>query len=113
MSVDYIRERIRLIGEGLPFTFNDLTIRVDNSGKLLVIGWSKITSFENLSKNIVLKELEDLKIKYFKLADSFEELNDIISINSLKIEYHISFDDAGKCGIELCSEIDGNLYWYI
>lgn len=48
-----------------------------------------------------------------KLSESFTGLQYIVENNKLNIKYHIAYDDAGKVGIGLCSEIDGRLNWYI
>jgi|GEM_PF-2420165 len=108
-----IRNRISLIPEGIQLRLGDMTIRADNSGKLIVTGWTNTIYFENITKENVLQELGDLKLSYAELSHSFKELDDIIKANNLKIEYYISYDDAGKVGIALCSEIESKLNWYI
>lgn len=69
--------------------------------------------FENISKKTIAQELEDLKISFSDLSKSFNELNDLVKLNNLTIEYHIAYDDGGKAGIGLCSEIGGVINWYI
>lgn len=113
MTTNDIRERIWLIPEGIPLKLGNMTIRTTDSNKLLIIGWTKTIYFENISKEKILRELGDLKASYSKLSESFTELRDIVENNNLIIEYHIAYDDAGKVGIGLCSEIDGKLNWYI
>nr|WP_315177138.1 hypothetical protein [uncultured Flavobacterium sp.] len=108
-----IIERIRLVTDGVPLKLDNLTIRTTSSGKLLITGWTNTINFENITKSKILQELDNLKKSYSELAKSFEELNDIVKNNGLTIEYNMAYDDAGKCGIGLCSEIDGKLEWYI
>ncbi|MEN3323445.1 hypothetical protein VP395_06875 [Mariniflexile soesokkakense] len=84
-----------------------------NSNKLLVTGWTNIIHFGNITKDSVMKELLDLKESFSKLTESFDEINSIVKTNNLTIEYHMEYDDSGKAGIGLCSEIDGELNWYI
>ena len=112
MTKKDIQERIWLIPEGIPLNLDNITVRTD-SNKLLVTGWTKTIHFKNITRETILEELNDLKTLYFELSASFDELNDIVKNNDLTIEYHMVYDDAGKCGIGLCSEIDGKLNWYI
>lgn len=86
-----------------------MTIKMTDSDKLLVTGWTNIIHFENVTKRIIIQELEDLKAAYMQLTKSFNELNTIVKMNNLTIEYHMAYDDAGKVGIGLCSEIEGKL----
>ena len=90
-----------------------MTIRTTDSGKLMVNGWTNTVHFKNVTRAKTLKELYDLKASYSELASSYKELNDTVENNNLIIEYHISYDDSGKAGIGICSEIEGKLYWYI
>lgn len=90
-----------------------MTIRTTNSDKLLVTGWINAINFDNITKEIVSQELADLKTSYKQLTKSFHELKDIVDNNNLTVEYHMAYDDAGKVGIGLCSEIKGKLNWYI
>ena len=112
-SDENIRKRIWLIADGIPLKLDNMTIRTSNSGKLLVTGWTCTINFNKISKENILQELDDLKISFSGLSKSFPELNDIVKGNDLTIEYHIAYDDSGKAGIGLCSEIEGKLNWYI
>ena len=108
-----IRDRIRLVADGIPLKLDNLTIQTTNSGKLLVTGWTNTVHFENISRDKILQELENLKKSYSELTKSFKELDDVVKKNRLTIEYHMAYDDTGKSGIGLCSEIDEKLDWYI
>jgi hypothetical protein len=113
MTTKDIQERIWLIPDGIPLMLDDMTIRATDSGKLLVTGWTSTIHFVNITRERILMELDDLKNSYSELSMSFNELNDIVTNNNLTIEYHVAYDEAGKIGIGLCSEIDGKLNWYI
>ncbi len=108
-----IRERLWLIAEGIPLKMENMTIRTTDSNKLLVNGFTDTFYFEDISKEKILQELDNLKDSFFELSKSFNELNHIIKNNNLTIEYHMSYDDFGKVGIGLCSEISGILEWYV
>ncbi|QNA46503.1 hypothetical protein [Lacibacter sediminis] len=112
-SDENIRKRIWLIADGIPLKLDNMTIRTKDSGKLLVTGWTSTINFNNISKENILQELADLKSSFSDLSKAFTELNDIVTRNDLTIEYHIAFDDFGKAGIGLCSEVEGKLNWYI
>jgi hypothetical protein len=47
------------------------------------------------------------------LNDAYEDLKLIIKANDMVVEYHMQFNDSGKAGIGLCSEINGKLNWYL
>jgi hypothetical protein len=113
MEEDEIRKRIWLIADGIPFKLGNMTIRTNDSGKLSVTGWTSTIYFTNIIKGNILQELYDLKLSFGELSKSFNELNDIVKNNCLIIEYHMAYDDYGKAGIGLCSEIEGKLNWYI
>jgi hypothetical protein len=113
MTAKAIRERVWLIPDGIPLRLDNMTIGTTGSDKLLVTGWTNKIHFENVTREIVIQELEDLKTSYLQLTKLFNELDDIVKRNNLIIEYHIAYDDAGKVGIGLCSEIEGKLSWYI
>jgi hypothetical protein len=81
--------------------------------KLLAMGWTQTNYFENISKDKVLEELKILKLSFLNLLESYNDLNQIIKTLNLVIEYHMAYDDSGKGGVGLCSEIEGELNWYI
>jgi hypothetical protein len=108
-----VRKRIWLIPDGIPLRLDNITIRTSDSNKLLVTGWTNTINFSRISKENILQELVDLKSSFSDLAKTFPELSDIVKGNDLTIEYHIAYDDSGKAGIGLCSEIEGKINWYI
>ena len=113
METEDIRKRICLIADGVPLKLGNMTIRTTDSGKLLVTGWTGTIYFENISRKKIAQELEDIKISFSELSKSFTELYDLVKLNNLTIEYHMAYDDSGKAGIGLCSEIGGTTNWYI
>lgn len=108
-----IKKGIWLIADGIPLKLDGMSIRINDSGKLLVTGWTNTIHFKNISKETILQELDALKSSFSDLSNSFPELKDIVKGNDLTIEYHIAYDDSGKAGIGLCSEIHGKINWYI
>jgi hypothetical protein len=112
-SDETIRNKIWLIPDGIPLRLDNTTIQINDSSQLLVTGWTNTIHFRNISKESILQELNDLKSLFSNLSESFPELNEIVRANNLIIEYHMAYDDSGKTGIGLCSEIDGKLNWYM
>ncbi len=110
MDTEEIRRKIWRIGDGIPFKLDNMTIQTTDSGKLLVTGWTDTINFKNISKEKILQELQELKSSFSDLSKSFNELNEIVK--GLTIEYHMAYDDAGKVGIGLCSELEGKVNWY-
>ena len=113
MQSDIIKEGIWRIPDGLPLELDNMTIMTNSTNKLLVTGWTQTIYFENISKDKVLEELKNLKLSFLNLLESYNDLKKIIKGLNLVIEYHMAYDDSGKGGIGLCSEIEGELNWYI
>jgi hypothetical protein len=113
MEIGELRKKICRIADGIPFKWDNMTIQTTGSGKLLVTGWTNTINFKNISKEKIREELDELKSSFWDLSKLLNELNDIVKSNNLTIEYHMAFDDAGKAGIGLCSEIEGKINWYI
>ncbi|MGL2964769.1 hypothetical protein ACSVH2_13185 [Flavobacterium sp. RSB2_4_14] len=112
MDSEQIRKRIWLITDGVPLSIENVTIRIDRAGKLLVIGWTNTFYLENVTKVKSFLELENLKQYFMSLKSQFEEFDSLISLNNLTTEYHITFNE-GKNAIGICSEINGELNWYL
>lgn len=112
MNSEQIRERIWSIADGVPLSIENVTIRIDRTGKLLVIGQTNTYYFENVTKEKTLLELQNLKEYFIFLKSQFEELQNLISLNNLMTEYHITFPD-GKNTIGICSEINNEVNWYL
>lgn len=113
MNESHIQDRISRIADGVPLKLGNMTIQTTDSDKLLVTGWTQTVHFENIKKDSVLRELEELKATFNDLTETFRDLTTIIEKNDLIVEYHMAYDDAGKAGIGLCSELNGELNWYI
>ena len=113
MSTDEIRTKIWRIADGIPFKMGNMTIRTTDSEKLLVLGWTDVIYFENITKDKIIQEFGELKSSFSDLRESFSELDDIIKLNNLTVEFHMAYNDYGKVGIGLCSEIEGEINWYI
>ena len=111
MDSEILRKKIWLIADGIPLKIENVIIRVD-AGKLLVTYWTQTYYLENVTKSNSLIELDDLKNYFSTLMLQFEELQSLIDLNNLKVEYHIAYD-TGKSGVGICSEIDGKLNWYL
>ncbi len=113
MDTSEIQRKIWRIADGIPFKLGNLTIRTTNSDKLLVTGWTNTIHFNSISRDNIVNELKELKQSFYELRSSFKELDDIIINNDLNIEFHMAYDDSGKCSIGICSEINGEINWYI
>ena len=102
-----------MIADGIPLKLDNMVIRTTDTNKLLVTGWTNTIHFQNIKRENILTELTDLKSSFSDLTKSFNELSDIIKNNRLTVEFHMAYDDSGKVGIGLCSEIDGAINWYV
>ncbi|KIC92607.1 hypothetical protein [Flavihumibacter solisilvae] len=83
----------------------DFRLELDGSDSLLVIGWSQYLTFSNLTKQICINELAEVKDGYNRmltLSREFEEFT-----RSKSIEFKLYYDDGGRVSIEICSEKNG------
>lgn len=113
MDSNQLTEKIWRIADGIPLRLDNCTIKIADNGRLLVTGWTDTFYFENITKDKVIQELSELKDSFNKLSESFPDLLTIIKSNNLTIEFHMQFDDNGKASVGLCSEIEGQINWYI
>lgn len=110
MEKNVIEQKTWLIAEGLPFKFDNITIRTTDGGKLLVTWWTPTVFFENISQENIESELVQLKKNFIALAEEYRAIE--LLRNELEVEYHISYD-SGKAGVGICSEINNEVIWYI
>ncbi|MFD2725475.1 hypothetical protein [Hyunsoonleella rubra] len=113
MNDKQIREGISRITDGVPLDLGRMTIKTSGTNKLIVTAWMNTLHFKNINKNSVLKELDSLKKSFSELTKTHNDLMSVIRDNNLMVEYHLNYDDSGKAGIGLCSEINGELNWYL
>ena len=113
MNTTQLKERIWKIPDGIPLRLDNCTIRISDNGRLLITGWTDTIYFENITKDKVMQELNELKDNFKTLSKLAPDLVALIDNINLTVEFHMQFNDNGKAGIGLCSEIDGQLNWYI
>ena len=87
----------------------DLTISLKENKELTVTGWTNFIHFENLAKRQSLIELNEIKDLFRLMLNSSKHLADFVENKTIK--YILSYSDAGKCGIEICSEENGQIFW--
>lgn len=79
----------------------------------MVTRWTSVFYLENITRSIAFQELQEAKSFYLELCESFQELKEIVTANNLMVEYHVAYNDMGKAGVGVCSEIDGTIDYYI
>lgn len=102
---------LEFLKDGQSFAVGGLRLSVDSNSCLVVRGWSPCSSLTNLSKENSIRDLNDIKSLFGELHHSCEELEKFIEKRS--VEYVLSFDDSGKTSIDICSERNGVLKWFI
>lgn len=108
---DRLKTEVEFIKDGQSFKVGDLQLGVENPGVIEVIGWSQYTYFANLTKQQCLRELEEIKVLFYKMVDASPELKNFIKDKS--VEFTLCFDDYGKGSIGLCSEKKGRIKWEV
>lgn len=110
MKFNKIEQRTRLIADGVPFKYGNITISTTDSGKLLVTWWTQTIYIENITKEKSERELDQLKEVFAELVDEYDAIESLR--NNFEIEFLVSYD-TGKAGVGICSEINNELIWYI
>jgi len=99
----------QLLQDNQSLKVGDLTLSSKDNNELTVIGWTNFTHFENLTKRQSLIELNEIKYLFKLMLNSSKDLADFAENKSIK--YFLNYDDAGKCGIGICSEENGQILW--
>lgn len=99
----------QLLQDNSSLKVGDLTFSLAQNKELIVIGWTNFIHFENLTKRQSLIELNEIKESFKLMLHSSKELAEFAK--NKKINYLLNYDDAGKCGIEICSEKNGEIFW--
>ena len=107
---DRIKTAVEFLKDGQSFKVGDLRLGVEKPGCIYVTGWSTHNNLENLTKQIALKELQEIKGLFQKMVDVSTELKDFVQDKS--IEFNLAFD-YGQGAVGVCSEKDQKLNWEI
>ena len=99
----------QLLQDNQSLKVGDLTLRLKENEELTVIGWTNFIHFENLTKRRTLIELNEIKNLFRLMLNSSKNLAEFAENKTIK--YFLNYDDAGKCGIEICSEENGQIFW--
>ena len=105
-----INAALGYLRNGESITIEKLRLENDTEN-FNVIGWSEFINFENLTKSQSLKDLEEVKEVFSRIANVSEEFRNFVKDKT--IVYNLYFDDAGKASIAICSEKDGLVKWHI
>ena len=100
----------RLLQNNRSLKVGELTLSSNDNTELNVIGWTNFIHFENLTKRQSSIELNEIKDMFRLMLNSSRELADFTENKA--ITYFLNFNDAGKCGIEICSEVNGQIFWH-
>ncbi len=106
-----IKTALNFLRDGQSYSVRGLMLSIDSNNCLVVRGWSQYLNFTNLTKKNSLLQLQEIKSLFSELLDSSIELNKFAEKRC--IEYILSFDDGGKASIDICTEKNGILKWYL
>ena len=99
----------QLLQDNQSLKVGDLILSLNENKELTVIGSTNFIHFENLTKRQSLIELNEIKNLFRLILNSSKELAEFAETKTIK--YFLNYDDAGKCGIEICSEKNGQIFW--
>ncbi len=106
-----IKNAIVLLKDGHPYKVGDMTFQCQNSNHFSVTGWSLKTDIKNITKSNALHELKEIKEIFKRMVLDSQQLFDFLK--GREVEYLLCFDDFGKAGIDICSEINGLIEWKV
>lgn len=109
MTESRIRTAIQFMKEKKPFLVDDLRLGVNEIGVIEITGWSQLKNFGKLTKHRVLEELNEVKLLFFKMVSTSNELRNFIE--GKRIKFNLWYDDFGKASIGICSEENGIIHW--
>ena len=103
-----IKNAIVLLTDGHPFKVGDLTFGAKDDSYFSVTGWTRCNELQNLTKHRALTELDEVKDLFKEIISVSPELTDFLK--NREVEYCLSYD-YGMGGLDICSEIDGQIKW--
>lgn len=106
-----IKNAIILLEEGHPYKVGELILHCQNSNQISITGWSQKTNIKYLTIENAQNELKEIKEVFTRMSLDSVQLFDFLK--GRELEYYLCFDDYGKAGIEICSEINGITEWKI
>lgn len=83
---------------------------VEKPGSVFVTGWSTFNNLENLTRQIALKELQEIKSLFQKMVDISPELKEFTKDKI--VEFNLVFD-YGEGAIGVFSEKGGVVKWEV
>ena len=109
MDKDRIRTAVDFLKDGQSFKLGDLTLGITDNGDVYVTGWTQYINIENLTRDIALYELKEIKELFERMTHHSPELKRFTVDRVVK--YNLAYDDSGKVGIGICEEVNGKLTW--
>lgn len=100
---------VNFLKDGKSFKVDDLLLSVSEANDVEVTGWSQYTNIQNISKQIALRELQEVKLLFTQMLHSSFELTNFIKARTLV--FNLWFDDYGKASVGICSEKNGVVTW--
>ncbi len=105
-----IKNAIILLKDGHPLRVGELTFGSLDNKHFSISGWSIKNNLDDITKDSALKELNEIKELFLKMASVSTELSDFIK--GKQIVYYLGYD-YGMGSIGICNEINGKIKWEI
>jgi hypothetical protein len=109
MDNDRIKTAVDFLKDGQAFKLGDLTLGITDNGAMYVTGWTHYLNIENLTRDIALTELKEIKELFERMTHYSPELK-TFTVDKV-VKYNLAYDDSGKVGIGICEEVNGQLTW--
>ncbi|MCD6011571.1 MAG: hypothetical protein K0Q79_1433 [Flavipsychrobacter sp.] len=100
---------VSFLKDGKSFKVDDLLLSLNEANGVEVTGWSQYTNIQNVSKQIALNELQEIKLLFTQMLDFSTELTNFVE--GRPIIFNLCLDDYGKASLGICSEKDGVVIW--
>jgi len=103
-----IKNAILILQDFNSFKVGELIFKTKDEKSFSVTGWTIRSEFKNITKSNALIELNMVKSLFKRMIQISPELSDFVKQRQIKFSLGYEY---GMGGIEICSEIDGQIKW--
>jgi len=103
-----LKNAIILLGDQHHYNVGDITLSSKDKNHIAVTGWTDAISLENVTKQAVLADLSETKVRFDNMIKCSTEFSHFIK--DKQIVYHIGYN-YGMGSLDICSETNGHLVW--
>jgi len=108
MEKNRIETAVDFLKDCQSFKVDDLRLGMTDRHNMYVTGWSMYSDINNITKQIALIELNEIKLLFRRMVESSDELKGFVQNKG--IEYNLALN-YGMGAIGICSEQNSVITW--